>query len=261
MNTETLQKQFAKLGRVKVTTRPDRDRFFSLNVSQDREGEFWSVTLNEGDDQPDVQVLDVRPDEKALLLMVRDEHKSKFLMGLDEYDKKFVASIPLERGVRDVITAKEALKPKEVVESQNRANVKHKHRNKRKNDGFIRQGEWFFIPATGFEVRKFDILKKDEGFNRTGSRPHTAEFMISRGGETVYVRRDKVLSQKEFKERSKEDNFKPYLWRATVRDATVYVKGRIKAPDHKTIILDEWHIVRSNLEHEAPSKRHVAFLD
>ena len=51
------------------------------------------------------------------------------------------------------------------------------------------------------------------------------------------------------------------LWRKMVRDARVYVKGRVRHPDHATITLQGWHEVVMNTETQAAAMRHVAFLD
>ena len=48
---------------------------------------------------------------------------------------------------------------------------------------------------------------------------------------------------------------------AMVRNAGVYVRGRVRHSDHKTIDLGVWHRVLLNTETDAPSMRHVAFLD
>ena len=45
------------------------------------------------------------------------------------------------------------------------------------------------------------------------------------------------------------------------KDAVVYVRGRIRHPDHQTICLPCWYRVMPNTETEAPAMRHVAFLD
>ena len=50
-------------------------------------------------------------------------------------------------------------------------------------------------------------------------------------------------------------------WRAMQRNAAVYARGRISHPDHKTIVLQAWHRVLMNTEHEAPASRNVVFLD
>jgi hypothetical protein len=45
------------------------------------------------------------------------------------------------------------------------------------------------------------------------------------------------------------------------RNPEVYVKGRIRHPDHKTTVLPGWHRVVPNTENRAAAGRNVAFLD
>jgi len=47
----------------------------------------------------------------------------------------------------------------------------------------------------------------------------------------------------------------------TRRNAAVYVRGRVWHPDHKTIVLNEWHRVMMNAEGQALGARTVVFLD
>ncbi|MGA7496337.1 MAG: hypothetical protein WBX00_06360 [Isosphaeraceae bacterium] len=46
-----------------------------------------------------------------------------------------------------------------------------------------------------------------------------------------------------------------------LRNAGVYVRGRVRHADHKTIVLHGWHRVLMNTEGEAQARRNVAFLD
>ena len=45
------------------------------------------------------------------------------------------------------------------------------------------------------------------------------------------------------------------------RNPGVYVRGRIRHPDHATITLHGWHQVVMNTENESQAMRNVAFLD
>lgn len=47
-------------------------------------------------------------------------------------------------------------------------------------------------------------------------------------------------------------------WR---RNPSVFVRGKIRHADHKTITLDDWHRVLMNTETESVAMRHVAFID
>jgi hypothetical protein len=41
----------------------------------------------------------------------------------------------------------------------------------------------------------------------------------------------------------------------------VYVRGRVRHPDHRTVTLHGWHCVLMNTEGESRAMRNVAFLD
>ena len=45
------------------------------------------------------------------------------------------------------------------------------------------------------------------------------------------------------------------------RNPLVYVRGRVRHPDHATINLRGWHRVVMNTESQARAMRNVAFLD
>lgn len=115
---------------------------------------------------------------------------SRFLCGHDEC-QWFVAAVP--GSASSVREAKEALKPEVVRESQARHKVKTKRRNKRKNDGFIRQSEWFFVSCPDMVVDEMLVLK-NEPLRRGRGKPHMAEFN----------------------------------WRAVSRDPEAFVKGKVR---------------------------------
>jgi hypothetical protein len=45
------------------------------------------------------------------------------------------------------------------------------------------------------------------------------------------------------------------------RNPKVYVRGRVRHPDHATVTLDGWHEVFSNTEHLSKAMGDVVFLD
>ena len=45
------------------------------------------------------------------------------------------------------------------------------------------------------------------------------------------------------------------------RNPLVYVRGRVRHADHKTIMLHGWHRVLMNTERQSQAMRNVAFLD
>jgi hypothetical protein len=165
MNTHLLDTKFSRIGaRLKVADRPSRGTrtagVISLDVQSDRLGEFFEIVQQPGA-EAEVAVLDVQPADRHLLLLVRENgEKHKFLCGHDERHW-FVAGIPETAPVGTVRQAKEALKPAEVQTAQARKRLKAKVRNRRKNAAFVRQGEWFFLPAPDFAVNEKLVLPNE----------------------------------------------------------------------------------------------------
>ena len=268
MDTSNLLIKFARIGaRLKVAERPSRrlrtaSGVVSLDVLEDREGEFFEVARRSETD-PDVAVLDVQPAERHLLLLVRDgDEKQKFLCGHDERHW-FVAAVPESAPVGTVRQAKEALKPTEVQTAQGRQGLRAEARNRRKNAAYRRQGEWFFLPVPGFHVDESLVLQ-NEPLRRGNGKPHWTEFCYRTGGETVYVcprHTNGVTANVYQRILTGNPRAKAWGWQSMLRNAGVYVRGRVRHADHKTIVLHGWHRVLMNTEGEAQAMSNVAFLD
>ena len=146
----------------------------------------------------------------------------------------------------------EALKPDMVRHAESRAGLKKRDRNRRKNRAFVRQGEWFFVPAPETRVNE-DIVLRNEPLQRGRGKPHWAEYCVRTGGETVYVNRvfPDGLTEAERAAWQRDNPDEPMLWDVMQRNMEVFVKGAIKHPDHATIRLDGWHRVEMNTEARA----------
>lgn len=216
-----------------------------------------------------LEVLDVRPKDRHLLLLARsdDGTKSRFLCGHDERSW-FVAAIPEEaRGVVGVQSAKEALKPPEVIRAQTDKGLSLRKRQQRRNEAYVRQGEWFFIPVNRTDIRDTNTLQ-NEPIRRGRGKPHICQQLYREGGVNVHVRGDfpnglTGAEYRELPEKVREDKRHGGLrgWRLMTREARVFVRGKISHPDHKTIDLPGWHQVVMNTETKAAAMRNVAFLD
>ena len=270
MKSNNLETKFAAIGaRVKFRDRSNTrwlagDRgSVSLDVRNDRRGEFFEIVRDPGDESK-VEILDVQPADRHLLLLVREEgEKSKFLCGHDERHW-FVAAIPESAPVGSVRTAKEALKPDEVRTTQAQLKLGWRARNRRKNAAYRRQGEWFFIPVPSLKVDEKLVLCDEPISRGRGSKPHRCEFCYRTGGELVYVSRshpDGVSADEHRRILAADPNAKAWGWRAMRRNASVFVRGRVRHADHKTINLLGWHRVLMNTERESRAMRSVAFLD
>jgi hypothetical protein len=268
MNTNLLDTKFARIGaRLKVADRPSRrnraDAVISLDVQADRKGEFFEIVRRPGTDA-EVAVLDVQPADRHLLLLVREgQDKSKFLCGHDERHW-FVAGIPESAPVGTVRQAKEALKPTEVHAAQARQRLTARARGRRKNAAYVRQGEWFFLPVADMAVNEKLVLRDEPLRRGTGGKPHWAEFCYRTGGEAVHVcpRYPNGVTQAQYEKiLAGNPKARGWGWRTMRRNPGVYVKGRIRHPDHATITLHGWHRVVMNTEGQSKAMRNVAFLD
>ncbi len=267
MNMEQVKTKFARMGvRFKVdaylprrwerTTLP-----FRLDVQKDRKGETFVFQVRPGADL-EVEVPDVQARQRHLLLAIRasgERQSDRFLCGHDERSW-FVAAVP---GGGTVKQAFEALKPPEVRSAQEHAELKTGDRNRRRNAAFVRQGEWFFLPEPQLQVNDWLILR-NEPLRRGAGKPHMAEQLVRTGGQRVYVstQHPNGLSEDQYRNLlAGNDKAGKWNWRVMVRDAGVYVRGRIRHPDHKTIVLDGWHQVLPNTETQTRAMANVAFLD
>lgn len=262
MNVEVLARHFGRMGaRAQFGEGGSAVR---VDVLRDKQGEFFEVLAN--DKVVELNVIDVRPKERHLLLLakfVNGGRKDKFLCGHDER-AWFVAAVPNDRGVANVPTALEALKPTMVRQRQSLLQVKTVDLASRRNAAYIRQGEWFFVPMPDLRLDERWILRNEPIRRDFRSKPHMCEYLIRQGGETVYVnpRNGNVLTKKQYENLVRG---KPEVasqgWNVMKRNPGVYVRGRVSHRDHKTIVLAFWHRVVMNTEFQAPAMRHVSFLD
>jgi hypothetical protein len=246
MTTEVLCRHFSRMGaRLKIQAPGARQRGkIRIDVGRDRDGEFFDLRCQDGI-QP--EVLQVAPSTRHLVLMVRDgEAKNKFLLGHDERHW-FVAAVPGDH-VRDVRTAIESLRPPEAVGVE-----------------AVRQGEWFFVPAPGAIHDSRGFLRNEWLSRGGGSKPHICDQLMRSEGVPVMVSQSYpnglTLANYERLLRINPEAQR-MAWRRMVRDAQVFVRGRVRHPDHKTIHLEGWHRVYLNRERFAPhAMRMITFLD
>ena len=256
-------------GRVKLSHDPPgaTGAEISIDVRRDRRGELFVIEASE---RVSLNVLEYRPGQKHLLLFAGSRaERLRFLCGHDEMHW-YVAAVPdMQRPATNIQSAMEALKPDQAKIAQHLNRVKSRKRNKRKNKGFVRQGEWFFIPAENPVVDERMILKNEPLSRGAGSKPHFVEELYRIGGETVYV--CNALPQGITEEQRSElfktvsDEHRPIVmgWRWTLmkRNPEVYARGRVRHSDHKTIVLYDWHRVFMNTEDKSAASKNVVFLD
>jgi hypothetical protein len=89
MDTTLLNKKFERIGaRLKIDSVSRTDRrtngLLSLDIGSDQRGEFFEIR-SAGEATAEIEVLDVRPTDRHLLLLVREKgEKNKYLCGHDE---------------------------------------------------------------------------------------------------------------------------------------------------------------------------------
>ena len=216
---------------------------------------------------------DLNPNWQHLLLLVKrfdarqvEVSKDKFLCG---HDKRhwFIAIVPDKRGITNVSDAMEALKPPNVVTSQLLHSVRSKNWHKRRNAGFIRQGEWFFIPEPDFQPTDEGLILRQEPIRRPFGKAHIVEEIYRVGGELAYVNRQYPagLSEQQYQQLLKrQPTAKGWHWQLMRRNPQVFARGKVRHPDHKTIVLPFWYRVMMATESGTAAGGRpatVAFLD
>ena len=159
---------------------------FTLDVSSDSKGEYFDIRIRE-DRDVEFEVLQALPKERHLLIMT--DRGRRFLCGHDERHW-FVAEVG--RRVSSVRDARRALLPSSMQHGS--SSVSTADLRSRRNGRFVRQGEWFFVPAD----KEFEeaVIHRDEPIQRgRDSKPHICVELAREGGETVYVLRGRILSE------------------------------------------------------------------
>lgn len=247
-----MERPFSKMGAaVKVNVGA---RVTNVNVLGDK----FIINLAEG---CDAEVVNIDAKDRHLLLMTRDgQTKAKFLCGHDERHW-FVAAVPEQAAATTVRDAKAALMPERVREATK--SVKRSKRRKRRNEAFVRQGEWFFTPAPEFDptVLPNVVFEKNAPISRGRGKPHIVQEIARFGGVTEYEIIGKGIISADEWGRMSQDERRRARARTRTRDATVYGRGTVRHPDHATINLIGWHRIEMNTESRAASMQWVAFYD
>jgi hypothetical protein len=259
MSTEVLERRFAAIGaRVKVASAPGRSP--TIDVASDRRGEFFEIRVSGTRPPVALEVVAAEPADRHLLLLVRESgEKSKFLCGHDERHW-FVAAVPeAARGVNGVVAAKLALQPELVRTAVRRTQPKDPLR--RHNPAYVRQGEWFFVPAERLDPPAWQV-HRNEPLSRGRGKPHRLEEAFRTGGRTVWVsrRHPRGISDARYA-RLTEPQRRQEAWQPFILDPELYARGAVRHPDHATVVLDGWHRVAMNTEQQARAMRHVVFVD
>jgi len=266
MDIGLLERKFACLGaRLKVTEtsrRWGRDSRAGIDIGTDGRGEFFEIRLAPAE-RVEYEVVDLREDLRHLLLLGREgDEKRKFLCGHDERHW-FVCAVP-GKSVAGVLTAFRALQPP-LVKYVTHVNLKRrKNLFRRRNEAYVRQGEWFFVPAPAMKVDE-RLVNRNEPLTRGGvGKPHVCQYAYRTGGHAVYVSQKFPggVGESEYARIIAENpRARGWRWQRMVREPLLYVRGAVRHDDHKTVVLEGWHRVVMNTEGSAPWAPRVVFLD
>jgi hypothetical protein len=268
MNSKTIAKRFAQMGaRFRIVRPEDRLRHrsrsdYALDIVSDKWGQLFEMQLSaEREAEFEIDVLQCNRHDPHLLLLVKTPMANdRFLCGHDEREW-FVAAVP--GGASSVAQAKLALLPPEVREAADHAHLNQRQRTRRHNRAFIRQGEWFFVPAPGLCVDRKRILR-NEPIRRGGGKPHMVAEVFRTGGDRVRVcsRFPNGILESEYQALiARDPKAARWGWEVRFRDAGVYARGTVRHRDHATITLHDWHRVWMNTENTTRTMANVAFLD
>jgi hypothetical protein len=253
----------------------------TVNVTKDKKGEHFTMTVNPAlkDEEIDIQVLDTDQKLKQMLLLISgpsliedrssvhtwprrimyqysnhnlNRRKERLLVGHDEMHW-FVAGVTASTTIKQAFAM---LRPQAVTRVMHEAGVKDKDWRKRKTKGFVRQGEWFFVPVD-FTPGKDTIIHKHEPISRQGGKPHmVSELIRMRGGMVVYTNsQGRVISEKDY---MGLPSISKSMWQQRVAGARVLAKGKVTHPDHHTVELKTWHEVHLSTERGSSAN---AFID
>lgn len=274
MNRQNLIKKFSEMGSrltIRKGTNLVSSRVIAINVVADKLGEHFTMTIHPSVDETkiDIQVLDMdKKLRQMLLLIVHYYHPTnrleleeirnptrkvteRLLLGHDEMHW-FVSGVTMSKTIKEAF---ENLRPRAVTLSMHKSGVRDKDWRRRKTKGFIRQGEWFFVPVN-YQEDKNTIILKNEPIQRPGSTAHIVEEAIRIGGRgTVYVIGSEVITEHQFKSLSLAERS---MYHGRVIGARLFARGKVTHRDHHTIFLKGWHEVYLSRESTSSSN---AFID
>ncbi len=241
-------------------------RIVQMDISREKGKEEIRISVPEGD-RAEVKVLGIDPALQQAVLMIHEperefavrvwnrrkrayeeevrrttEAKRRFLVGMDE-SHLFIAQ--LTRPATSVKQAHEGLRPRGVPAGKAAKRLK-----------IVRQGEWFFQPASKEERLAIEPLVKTgavarnvgigRGRGRMRGRAHVVSesvLLVVSEERTPIVRRGRTVGIQ------------------TARETIEFVRGRVRHPDHQTIELYEWHKVFLNTEDRQSLSQVSNFVD
>jgi hypothetical protein len=236
----SLERHFAGIG-ARLEVRHEAAVDYRFDVIRDRRGERFELRGSRLDDLV-AQHVDKRGRHILVCGVERGGARSRVSRFLCGYDERhwFVAGVA--DPVATVRDAKLSLAPAAIRD----AVARERHRDRRRNGVFTRQGEWFFVPAPLPARGGWMPVLRNEPITRGRGKSHWCEELVRHGGVTVRLYMGREISEEEFAVLIAKNPKLPH--RIMTRDAKVYVRGRIRHDDHATVLLRDWHRVYLNRE-------------
>jgi hypothetical protein len=182
-----------------------------------------------------IEVLDVNKDFKQLILMIQEperELKVERRVFRHKLGKWVIVTNKIKNDpeIRHFLIGKDEGHLFVAQLNKNVLTVQQAHKSmmpsklrKKPATYYKRQGEWFFVPVNSFHIDEYDKVISN-GLTVGTGRAHFAEsYVVHKGIE--------------------------------------YVKGTITHPDHKTLLLKDWHRVYSNNENRKQLTRGLKWID
>lgn len=219
---------------------------YRLDVGRDKQGEYFDLNLGETPVEI-FRVLQANGPARHLLLHAAGERDGgqRFLCGHDE--RHWFAATVAGRPTT-IIEAKRALLPRELFF----AGLSPEVIATRRNAHFIRQGEWFFVRVTDPKLLAKIAgmpIHHAEPLQRGGGKPHVVSECVRFGGQQVILCHGVEYSPTQWSLMLREND--PITKRhhtRMVKEAEVYVRGKVRHRDHATIELPGWCRVLVNGE-------------
>jgi len=214
-----------KWGRSAFMNEEDREQFFQEFITR------MSRFTNEIK-RSDI----VHQDGEWVIIRRTPARKRHFLMGKDER-QLFICQLP--KLVKTMPEAYDSLKQPTILLAEG------------KNKNVIRQGEWFFVNATGVEMEKIKRLLKDKkvDIKRGQNIGAIAQDRLFIAGNP-HVADEIIVIPSKFLMRG---------W--SVMETQLFVKGCVRHHDHKTIVCGNWRRCLRNTEVQDTSEAITGWID
>jgi hypothetical protein len=134
----------------------------------------------------------------------------------------------------------------------------------RRNEAFVRQGEWLFVPLPEGTLVNDSLILRNEPLRRGLEKPHIVDELARDQGEPVYVcaAYPHGMTPREYQKLiSRRPELRGIGWAIRRRSPRVFARGEVRHPDHKTVKLEDWRLAARNAESRSTTTRQVAFVD